>query len=77
MRDLGALEGMGVEPASATTLAALRALERTMEIPRPVVLVLSGHVLKDPAHAMAAAQDGSVLDGEGVLALVAGVGPGR
>jgi threonine synthase len=77
MRDLGALEGMGVEPASATTLAALRALERTMEIPRPVVLVLSGHVLKDPAHAMAAAQDGPVLDAEGVLALVAGVGPGR
>jgi threonine synthase len=77
MRDLGALEGMAVEPASATTLAALRALERTMEIPRPVVLVLSGHVLKDPAHAIAAAEDGPVLDAEGVLALVDGLNPGR
>ena len=35
MRDLGALEGMAVEPASATTLAALRALDPTTEIPSP------------------------------------------
>ena len=75
MRDLGSLEGMGVEPASAATLAALRSLERTSQLPLPTVLVLSGHVLKDPAHALPAAEDGPVLDAEGVLALIGGVDP--
>jgi threonine synthase len=71
MRDLGGLEGMAIEPASAATLAGLRALEGMMELPRPVVLVLSGHVLKDPAQVIASADDSPVLDAEGILALVA------
>ncbi len=73
MRDLGALEGMAVEPAAATPLAALRALDATTDVPRPVVLVLSGHVLKDPAHAVASVDDSPVLDAPGVLALVDGI----
>jgi threonine synthase len=76
MRELGVLEGMAVEPAAATTLAALRALDPTTEIPRPVVLVLTGHVLKDPAHAGASADDSRVLGEAGVLALVDGIGRG-
>ena len=71
MRDLGRLEGMAVEPASAATLAGLLALERAMAVPRPVVLVLSGHVLKDPAQVIALADDSPVLDADGILALVA------
>jgi threonine synthase len=73
MRDLGSLEGMAVEPAAATTLAALRALDATKDVPRPVVLVLTGHVLKDPAHAVASVDDSPVLDAPGVLALVDGI----
>ncbi|MGH3665731.1 MAG: pyridoxal-phosphate dependent enzyme, partial [Egibacteraceae bacterium] len=44
--DLGRAEGIVCEPAAATGLAALRALP---ELPRPVVLMISGHGLKDPA----------------------------
>jgi hypothetical protein len=40
------------------------------ELPRPVVLVLTGHVLKDPAHAGAVSEDSPVLDAPGVLSLV-------
>jgi len=72
MRDLGR-EGMAVEPASATGLAALRALDPTVRLPRPVVLVLTGHVLKDPAHAVASADDSPVLDAAGVVALAKGI----
>jgi len=70
MHDLGATEGMACEPAAASTLAGLRELDSRMTIPRPVVLVLSGHVLKDPKYATAASEDGPVLDPAGVLALV-------
>jgi threonine synthase len=49
MTDLGAIEGIGCEPAAASTLAALRLLEARAALPRPVVLVLSGHALKDPS----------------------------
>jgi len=48
MRDLGRREGIAAEPASATPLAALRELANR-DLPRPIVLVISGHMLKDPA----------------------------
>ena len=48
MRDLGRVEGIACEPTAAAPLAAFRALERTNPLPRPVVLIVSGHVLKDP-----------------------------
>jgi threonine synthase len=70
MRDLGTLEGMACEPAAAAALAALRALDRETAVPRPVVLVLTGHVLKDPVHAPAPVDDGSALDADAVLELV-------
>jgi len=47
MLDLGQVEGMAAEPASATPLAALRRLE-DRRLPEPIVLVVSGHALKDP-----------------------------
>jgi threonine synthase len=47
MTDLGAIEGIGCEPTAAATLAALRQLDARAPLPRPVVLVLSGHALKD------------------------------
>ena len=44
------LDGIGCEPASATTLAGIRRLRRTGEIGKHdrVVAILTGHVLKDP-----------------------------
>ncbi|PYY19453.1 MAG: threonine synthase [Acidobacteria bacterium] len=44
------LDGIGCEPASATTLAGIRRLRRTGEIGEHdrVVAILTGHVLKDP-----------------------------
>jgi threonine synthase len=44
------LDGIGCEPASATTLAGIRRLRRTGEIGPDdrVVAILTGHVLKDP-----------------------------
>ena len=46
-RDLGANEGIDCEPAAAATLAALRRLDAVKQLPRPVVLIGSGHALKD------------------------------
>jgi threonine synthase len=51
MLDLGRVEGITAEPAALTPLAALR---RLPDLPRPVVLVASGHSLKDPAAQPAA-----------------------
>jgi threonine synthase len=53
MTDLGQGEGMTAEPASVTPLAALRQLA---DLPRPVVLVVSGHALKDPMAQAAAGE---------------------
>lgn len=54
MKKLAALEGIGVEPASAASLAGyLRALEENIvERDETVVLVGTGHVLKDPGTVM-------------------------
>lgn len=45
--DLGSNEGIDCEPAAAATLAALRLRDAVEELPRPVVLICSGHALKD------------------------------
>ena len=49
-RDLARLEGIGVEPASAASIAGLRKLLNTGKISRDelVVCVTTGHLLKDP-----------------------------
>ena len=51
---LARLEGLGVEPASATTIAGLRKLVEEGVITRgeKVVVVLTGHGLKDPEIAL-------------------------
>ena len=45
-------DGIGCEPASAASLAGLRVLRErgTIEAGDDVVLVLTGHVLKDPSY---------------------------
>jgi threonine synthase len=48
MQGLGRVEGIACEPTAAAALAAFRDLHHAHELPRPVVLILSGHVLKDP-----------------------------
>lgn len=55
MLDLGKQEGIAAEPASVTPLAALRRLD-VQALPRPVVLVISGHALKDPVAQSAASE---------------------
>jgi threonine synthase len=47
LRDLGGVEGIGCEPAAASALACFRGMDQARALPRPVVLVLSGHALKD------------------------------
>jgi threonine synthase len=51
--EIGA-DGIGCEPASATTLAGLKKLVRTgfVHPSDSIVLVLTGHVLKDPEYAL-------------------------
>ncbi len=50
MEALARHEGILAEPASVTVLAALHLAEQQgLKLPRPVVLMLSGHALKDPA----------------------------
>jgi threonine synthase len=45
-------DGIGCEPASATTLAGLRKLvsQKTIDPQATVVAILTGHVLKDPDY---------------------------
>jgi threonine synthase len=56
---LGTIEGIAAEPASAATLAALRNLDRT-RLEGPIVLVISGHALKD-GDAQPGASEPSIL----------------
>lgn len=46
VRELAAQEGIGCEPAAAATLAAFRLFEHS-PLPGPVILICSGHALKD------------------------------
>ncbi len=49
-KDLASMEGIGVEPASAASIAGLRRLAENGEIERDevVVCITTGHLLKDP-----------------------------
>jgi threonine synthase len=55
-KDLAQLEGIGVEPASAASLAGLRKLiaQGTIDRDEIVVCVATGHLLKDPEAVMRA-----------------------
>jgi N-acyl-D-amino-acid deacylase len=66
MAALGMSEGIAAEPASAATLAALWKLD-FKRIEGPIVLVISGHALKDGAAQPAAAQP-SIQGGDENLA---------
>ncbi len=49
-RDLARMEGIGVEPASAASVAGIRKLAEEGLIDRDerIVCVVTGHLLKDP-----------------------------
>ena len=70
-RDLAA-EGVGVEPASAASIAGVRKLRRegTVSADEQVVCLTTGHLLKDPAAAVEAGSEPEPVPGdtEGVLA---------
>ncbi len=74
-RDL-AEAGIGVEPASATTLAGIRKLraEGVIGTDEQVVALTTGHLLKDPEAAAAAGSDPEPVPGtfEGVLSHLSG-----
>ncbi|MGZ4864451.1 MAG: threonine synthase [Halobacteriota archaeon] len=55
-KDLARLEGIGVEPASAASLAGLRKLiaQGTVDRDEVIVCVTTGHLLKDPESIMKA-----------------------
>lgn len=69
---LARFEGLGVEPASATSLAGLIKLkeEELVDRDESVVLVATGHALKDPDVIKYHSADIHYLSSEGVLALV-------
>ena len=70
-RDLAA-EGVGVEPASAASIAGVRKLRRegTVSADEQIVCLTTGHLLKDPAAAVEAGSEPEPVPGdtEGVLA---------
>ncbi|HIE31660.1 MAG TPA: pyridoxal-phosphate dependent enzyme, partial [Methanosarcinales archaeon] len=51
-RDLASLEGIGVEPASAASVAGMRRLivDGTIDADERIVCVTTGHLLKDPTE---------------------------
>ena len=59
MLDLGRLEGIAAEPAAIAALAAYRKLAD--KLPKPAVLILSGHILKDVPSQAAGAVDSIVV----------------
>ena len=71
-----AAEGIGVEPASAASLAGLRTLraEGVVDDDEDVVCLTTGHLLKDPEAAAAAGRDPEPVpaDVDAVLAHLAG-----
>ena len=64
-------EGVGVEPASAASIAGLRKLRRegVVDADEEVVCLTTGHLLKDPKAAAEAGEDPEPVPGttEGVL----------
>jgi threonine synthase len=65
--EIGA-EGLGCEPASAVTLAGLKKLRRSgfVQAGETVVLLLTGHVLKDPEYSLKF-HGGELFEGAGQL----------
>ncbi|MCK4459507.1 MAG: pyridoxal-phosphate dependent enzyme, partial [Methanosarcinales archaeon] len=51
-RNLASLEGIGVEPASATSIAGMRKLlaDGLIDADERIVCVTTGHILKDPTE---------------------------
>jgi len=71
-KSLARLEGLGVEPASASTIAGLRKLVEHGIIDRDerVVCIATGHMLKDPEEAIAVSERPVEVEMEAVLKMM-------
>ncbi len=63
-KQLARIEGIGVEPASASSIAGLKKLIQTGLITQDetVVCVTTGHLLKDPEEVLSICEDAIEID---------------
>jgi len=78
-KSLARLEGLGVEPASASTIAGLRKLVEQGIIDRDerVVCIATGHMLKDPEEAIAVSERPVEVEMEAVIKMMRSAVPAR
>jgi threonine synthase len=78
-KSLARLEGLGVEPASASTIAGLRKLVEQGVIDRDerVVCIATGHMLKDPEEAIAVSERPVEVEMETVIKMMSSAVPAR
>jgi threonine synthase len=78
-KSLARLEGLGVEPASASTIAGLRKLVEQGVIGRDerVVCIATGHMLKDPEEAIAVSERPVEVEMEAVIKMMRSAVPAR
>jgi threonine synthase len=78
-KSLARLEGLGVEPASASTIAGLRKLVEQGIIGRDerVVCIATGHMLKDPEEAIAVSERPVEVEMEAVIKMMGSAVPVR
>jgi len=78
-KSLARLEGLGVEPASASTIAGLRKLVEQGIIGRDerVVCIATGHMLKDPEEAIAVSERPVEVEMEAVIKMMRSAVPAR
>ncbi len=65
-RDLASMEGIGVEPASATSIAGMRKLvaEGLIDVDERIVCITTGHILKDPTEVVDVCEKPIEVDAE-------------
>ena len=65
-RDLASVEGIGVEPASATSVAGMRKLvaEGLIDTDERIVCITTGHILKDPTEVVDVCEKPIEVDAE-------------
>jgi threonine synthase len=78
-KSLARLEGLGVEPASASTIAGLRKLveQGVIGAEERVVCIATGHMLKDPEEAIAVSERPVEVEMEAVIKMMSSAVPAR
>jgi threonine synthase len=78
-KSLARLEGLGVEPASASTIAGLRKLveQGVIGSDERVVCIATGHMLKDPEEAIAVSERPVEVEMEAVIKMMSSAVPAR